>query len=50
MQELPKTRIVTLAIFASVAFFVLGIYLGYNQRSEIEKVTTLSGKETATAT
>lgn len=50
MLEFFKTRRNTGVILLVVLFFVLGIYIGFNNRSEIEKVTGLSGKETEVIT
>ncbi len=45
MPEFLKTKI-TSAIFFIALSFVLGIYVGFNHRPEIEKVVNLTGKET----
>jgi len=46
MQEFFKTRYIAGVIFFIVLSFVSGIYIGFNHRPEIEKVISLSGKET----
>ncbi|OGI65208.1 hypothetical protein A3A95_03850 [Candidatus Nomurabacteria bacterium RIFCSPLOWO2_01_FULL_39_18] len=50
MSEFFKTRYVTGVVLFITLFFILGVYVGFNHRSEIEKVANLSGKETAVAT
>ncbi|MEK9182823.1 MAG: S41 family peptidase [Patescibacteria group bacterium] len=50
MLEFFKTRYVTGVILFTTLFFILGIYVGFNNRPEIEKVVNLYGKETAVAT
>ena len=43
-----KEKAIVLVLIA--LFFVFGIYIGYNNRPEIDKVTGISGKETAVDT
>ena len=50
MREFLKTRYASGVILLTALVFVLGIYVGYNQRPEIEKVFNLSGKETTVIT
>ena len=50
MREFLKTRYASGVILLTALVFVLGIYVGYNQRPEIEKVLNLSGKETTVIT
>jgi len=50
MLEFFKTRRNTSVILLVILFFTLGIYIGFNNRPEIEKVTGLSGKETKVMT
>lgn len=50
MQNHLKTRNIIAVIFLVVLFFTLGVYIGTNNRSEIEKVTGLSGKQTEVTT
>ena len=50
MIEFFKTRRAYATVLLCVFVFGFGIYLGYNNRPAIEKVLTLTGKETAVAT
>lgn len=50
MIDILKTKRVIAIVLLVAGFFVLGVYAGLNHREEIEKVFTLSGKETAVAT
>ncbi len=45
MLEFSKTRSNISVILIVATFFFLGIFIGFNNRPEIEKVTGLSGKE-----
>lgn len=46
MLEFSKTRRNISVILLVALFFILGVYIGFNNRPEIEKVTGLSNKET----
>ena len=50
MLEYFKTRRAYATILLIALFFGLGIYIGFNNRPEINKVVNLSGKETAVST
>ena len=50
MIEFFKTRRAFATVLLAVFAFGLGVYIGFNNRPEIEKVLTLTGKETAVAT
>ncbi len=50
MQNSSKTRHIIAVIFLIGLFFVWGVYIGNNNRPEIEKVIGLSNKETQVAT
>ncbi len=50
MTEFLKKKLTATTILLSLGFFVFGVYIGFNNRPAIEKVTTLSGKETAVVT
>lgn len=50
MKEFFKTKRNYSTILLIALFFVLGIYVGNSQRSEIDKVTSLTNKETAVET
>ena len=50
MQKFSKTRQIITVVSLVVTFFILGTYIGYNQRPEIDKVIGLSNKETAVIT
>ena len=50
MQKFPKTRQITTVVPLVVLSFILGVYASNYNRPEIDKVTGLSGKETAVAT
>jgi carboxyl-terminal processing protease len=50
MNEFFKTNRALSAVLFSILFFSLGIYLGFNNRPEIEKVLALTGKEVAVET
>ena len=50
MLEFSKTRSNTNVILLVALFFFLGIYMGFYNRPEIEKVTGLSNKETQVIT
>lgn len=50
MQNFPKTRSIILVLILVIASFLGGIYVGNNNRPEIDKVMGLSGKETAVTT
>ena len=49
-QDFLKVRRNALVILLIAGFFVFGVYIGFNKRPEIEKVISLSGKETAVET
>ncbi len=44
------TRYIITVVLLVAGFFVLGIYIGFNKRPEIEKVISVSGKDTAVET
>jgi carboxyl-terminal processing protease len=48
--EYFKTRRASATILLVALFFGLGIYVGFNNRPEIDKVVNISGKETAVTT
>lgn len=48
--EYFKIRRAATTVLLVAIFFGLGIYIGFNNKSEIEKVANISGKETAIAT
>jgi carboxyl-terminal processing protease len=50
MENFSKTRQYLITVFFVILFFVLGVYVGTNKRPEIEKITGISGKETAVTT
>ncbi len=53
MIEFLKKRSVSIVLLVAGFFFLGlfgGVYIGFNQRPEIDKITTLSGKETAVLT
>src|SRR3989344_1380594 len=50
MQPFSNKRRIATGILFIALFFILGVYVGKNNRPEIEKVTSLSGKETGVAT
>ncbi len=50
MQNFSKTKQYAIACFSVIIFFIFGIYLGYHNRPEIDKVIGISGKETAVET
>ena len=50
MQKFSKIRQIITVVSLVVTFFILGTYIGYNQRPEIDKVIGLSNKETAVIT
>ncbi|MFA6585711.1 MAG: S41 family peptidase [Candidatus Paceibacterota bacterium] len=50
MLEYFKTRRASATILLVVIFFGLGIYIGFNNRPEIDKVVNITGKETAVKT
>ncbi|MBI3305679.1 S41 family peptidase [Candidatus Nomurabacteria bacterium] len=53
MQKFLNIRHISTALALTVLFFLAffgGIYIGYNNRPEVEKVLTLAGKETAVET
>ena len=50
MLEYFKTRQATANVLLVAIFFGLGVYIGFNPRPEVEKVTGLFGKETAVET
>jgi len=50
MLEYFKTRRVSATILLVAFFFGLGIYIGFDNRPEINKVTDILGKETAVVT
>ena len=50
MEEFSKTKNNIKVVLLVVLFFFFGIYIGVNHRSEIEKVSGISGKETAVTT
>ncbi len=50
MRDFFKSKIAPIVILVIAGFFVFGIYIGINYRSPIERVTGISGKETAVTT
>ena len=50
MLEFLKTKRSNVTILLIAGFFVLGVYIGFNDRPAIDKVVGLSGKETAVVT
>lgn len=50
MENLSKKINFTTAVLLIVTFFLFGIYIGNNNRSSVEKITGLSGKETPLTT
>jgi len=50
MEKFSKTKYFSTVVLSMVLFFVLGIYVGNNNRPEIEKVLNISGKESQTVT
>lgn len=46
MEQFSKTRHISTIVFLVVLFFVFGIYIGVQNRPEIDKVIGLSNKET----
>ena len=50
MEFFSKKKYYLTTVLLVAIFFIGGIYIGYHNRSEIEKVTGVSGKETQVAT
>src|SRR3989338_2387153 len=50
MENYSKIRQYGVTILLSVCFFVLGVYIGSSNRPAIEKITGVTGKETAVET
>jgi len=50
MEKFSKTRYFATTILFAALFFLFGIYIGNHYRSEIDKVTSVSGKETQVTT
>jgi carboxyl-terminal processing protease len=50
MEKFSKIKYYVLAILCIALFFVLGVYIGDNNRPEIDKVLGVSNKETQVAT
>lgn len=50
MEKFKKTKYYGLAIFLIALSFFVGVYIGDNNRPEIDKVTGISNKETQVAT
>ena len=48
--DFAKIKILTLFIICGGVFFALGFNTGLKQKPEIDKVTTITGKETAVST
>ncbi|MEK7190448.1 MAG: S41 family peptidase [Patescibacteria group bacterium] len=49
MEKFSKTRQYAATVLLVALFFILGVYVGNNNRPEIDKVLGISGKETAVA-
>src|SRR3989344_2049075 len=50
MENFSKTKNFFATVLLIVASFVFGIYIGFNNRPEIEKVTGIANKDTQVAT
>src|SRR3989344_5072135 len=50
MEHFSKTKYVTVTVLLIALFFISGVYVGDQNRPEIDKVLGISGKETQVAT